>query len=109
MGAGTVSHPASNVQLSLSPVEQMGDLSFQRLSIALTSADRLIAPKDLRSLTLPPGIDTTVGVVITGRGPIWLYTYLVHELHPTAWVACYDPRLGAVVVTTHSRRCRWGK
>lgn len=53
-------------------------------------------------LQLPFGIDTTGGVVISGRAPIWLYAYLTHELHPTAWVACYDPRLGAVVVATHS-------
>lgn len=34
---------------------------------------------------------------------MWLYTYLVHECHPTVWVACFDPRLGAVVTTTHSK------
>lgn len=66
-------------------------------------------PDDLRSLTLPSGIDTTGGIIISGRAPIWLYAHLVHELHPTAWVACYDPRLGAVVVTTHSHQVRVGQ
>lgn len=38
-----------------------------------------------------------------GRGPIWLYGFLVHFYHPTVWVATYDPRLGgAVVVESHS-------
>jgi CRISPR-associated protein Csx3 len=83
---------------------------YQVLSIELASRDRLIEPQDLTTLTLPPGIDTTGGVVITGRAPIWLYAHLVHELHPTAWVACYDPRLGgAVVVATHSRQAHIGQ
>lgn len=103
----------SNVHLSLSQPQigrgGAGNLYYQILSIALTSADRLITPDDLRSLTLPAGIDTTGGVIISGRAPIWLYAHLVHELHPTAWVACYDPRLGAVVVTTHSRQVQIGQ
>jgi CRISPR-associated protein Csx3 len=41
-------------------------------------------------------------VVLSGRAPIWLYGWLVHECHFTRWVACYDPRLGAVVVSSHS-------
>lgn len=110
MGARAVgdSNP-SPIALSLGSMQTLGDLRFQVISIALTSPDRLIAPGDLRSLPLPSGIDTTAGVILTGRGPIWLYAYLVHELHPTAWVACHDPRLGAVVVTTHSRQVQVGQ
>lgn len=89
-------------------MEQDG-LSFQLLKIVLTQPDRLIEPDDLRHISLPEGIDTTHGVVISGRAPIWLYAHLVHELHPIAWVACYDPRLGAVVVATHSRQVRVGQ
>jgi CRISPR-associated protein Csx3 len=99
----------NNVQLRLGSSQTVGELRFQLLSIALTSADRLMTPEDLQSLTLPEGIDTTGGVVISGRAPIWLYSFLVHELHPTAWIACYDPRLGAVVVTTHSRQVQIGQ
>ena len=44
------------------------------------------------------------GAVIEGKSPLWVYAYLTHELHATAWVGCYDPRLkGAVVVETHTR------
>ena len=99
----------NNVHLSLSDPQTLGELSYQILSIALTSQDRLMTPEDLRSLSLPPGLDTTGGVVISGRAPIWLYAHLVHELHPTAWVATYDPRLGAVVVVTHSRLVQAGQ
>jgi len=79
------------------------------LSVELTSSDRLIEPQDIKNLELPSGIDTTGGVVISGRAPMWLYSYLTHALHPTAWVACYDPRLGAVVSATNSRQVYIGQ
>ena len=101
----------SSIQLRLSePLRTAEGQRYQLLTIELTSRDRLIEPQDLTDLSLPAGIDTTGGVVITGRAPLWLYTYLVHELHPTAWVACFDPRFNAgVVVATHSRLARVGQ
>ncbi|GAB4441435.1 MAG: CRISPR-associated protein Csx3 [Cyanobacteria bacterium J069] len=106
----TLQSTPTAIALTLSSPQQSANLRFQMLTIALTSPDRLIAPDDLTDLTLPSGIDTTGGVIITGRAPIWLYAYLVHELHPTAWVACFDPRLsGAVVVSTHSRQTQIGQ
>lgn len=99
----------SAVTLTLTP-HQAGEVALQLLTVHLTAPDRLIEPQDLEGLTLPAGIDTTRGVMITGRAPIWLYAHLVHELHPTAWVGCYDPRLGGgVVVATHSRQARIGQ
>jgi CRISPR-associated protein Csx3 len=101
--------PAS-IHLQLGEMQLVNGLRFQKLTVHLNRPDRLIQPDDLAGLSLPAGIDTTAGVLITGRAPIWLYTYLVHELHPTAWVACFDPRLGgAVVVTTHSRQTQVGQ
>jgi CRISPR-associated protein Csx3 len=43
-------------------------------------------------------------VVVEGRAPIWRYGMALHLLHasPAAAIAFYDPRLGAVVVATHS-------
>lgn len=100
----------SGVALALGDRQYVNSLSFQVLTIHLTRSDRLIEPHDLAQLSLPSGIDTSGGVVLYGRAPIWLYSFLVHELHPTAWVACYDPRLpGAVVVATHSRQTRIGE
>lgn len=59
-------------------------------------------PADLASIT-PPDVDGTKGVVISGRGPVWLYAALAHHYHVTAWVATFDPRLsGAVVTSRHS-------
>ncbi|CDM96621.1 MAG: CRISPR-associated ring nuclease Crn3/Csx3 [Limnospira sp. PMC 1291.21] len=97
------------IKLTLSQSRSVQGLSYQILSIELVTKDRLISPEDLRDQNLPAHIDYKGGIVISGRGPIWLYGYLIHELHPAAWVACYDPRLGAVVVATHSRQTQVGQ
>lgn len=41
-------------------------------------------------------------VLVNGRGPIWAYGMLLHQAHPTPATASFDPRLGYVVVATHS-------
>jgi len=79
---------------------------FQILRIEF---EGIITPDILKSLELPAGIDPKMGVIISGRAPIWLYCFLIHQLHPTVWVACHDPRLGAVVVVTHSREVQVGQ
>ncbi|MEM4270056.1 MAG: CRISPR-associated ring nuclease Crn3/Csx3 [Candidatus Caldarchaeum sp.] len=76
-------------------------------------AGGVITPPQLeevvRSFPLPPPRLSGRGVVISGRGPIWLYSALVHHLHPAPWVACYDPRLGGgVVVASHVPNLRVG-
>lgn len=60
-----------------------------------------IDPAVISSLK-PPEVNPQCGVVLSGRGPVWLYAALVHHYHPTKWVATFDPRLGAVVVESHS-------
>ncbi|GAX41470.1 Csx3 family CRISPR-associated protein [Tolypothrix sp. NIES-4075] len=90
------------LRLYLSESLLVQNLKYQVLSVELTKSDRLIEPQDIKNLELPSGIDTTGGVVISGRAPMWLYSYLTHALHPTSWIACYDPRLGAVVSATNS-------
>lgn len=72
------------------------------------SAD-VIEPEILCDLH-PPEVEFTKGVVISGRGPIWLYGFLVHQYHPARFVATFDPRLGgAVVVETHSKDVHIGE
>ncbi len=63
-----VAEPA--IHLQVSEPHTIQGLRYQWLTIALTRRDRLIAPADLSELALPPGIDTTGGVVISGRAPI---------------------------------------
>ena len=93
----------ASIRLTLSHHETTRGLTYQLVTIELVSCDRIIEPQDLAMLRLPSGLDPRKGVVISGRAPMWLYAYLVHECHPTVWVACFDPRLGAVVTTTHSK------
>jgi len=67
-----------------------------------------IEPKDLLKIEFPK-IDATKGVILSGRGPIWLYCYLMHHYHPTKFIATYDPRLnGAVIVESHTSEYRQG-
>jgi CRISPR-associated protein Csx3 len=101
--------PIQPIQLTLSHHETTEGLAYQQLTIALVSSDRIISPQDLANLRLPAGLDPRKGVVISGRAPVWLYVYLAHECHPTLWVACFDPRLGAVVTLTHSHTLQVGQ
>lgn len=98
------------ISLAVSRQQTTQGLPYQLLEIELTKRDRVIYPQALTNLQLPPEIDTTVGVVVSGRAPVWLYGYLAHELHPTAWVAFYEPRMhAAIVVSTHSRLVNVGQ
>lgn len=59
-------------------------------------------------LKLAPQIDARKGVIISGRGPIWLHSALAHHYHPSRWVAHFDPRIGAVVVQSHDLKLKVG-
>lgn len=92
----------SAIELTITPNQTSGELSFQYLHIRITASTGIIQPSDLKDLKVPDGMNWRHGVVIEGKAPIWLYGYLIHECHPSAWVACFDPRLGGVVISTHS-------
>ena len=56
-----------------------------------------------------PGVDPRGGVVVSGRGPVWLFAAVCHAYHPTAWVATHDPRLGGgVVAASHVQQVKLG-
>ena len=85
----------------------MSELKFNvweedKYSIVSFEIEGVISPEDLAALP-PPKVDGSKGVILSGRGPIWLYCFLTHFYHPTKFIATYDPRLGgAVIVETHS-------
>ncbi len=89
------------IQLQLIPHTTQTGLPYQHLRFRIATEDGVIEPQDLKGLRLPEGVQWNQGIAIEGRGPIWLYGYLVHECHAAQWVGCYDPRLGVVVVSTH--------
>jgi CRISPR-associated protein Csx3 len=75
-------------------------------SIAVSSP---ITPAE--PLPLLPDIPRGSLVIVEGRAPIWRYGMAQHLLHgsPAAAVAFYDPRLGAVVVASHSSEWQVGQ
>lgn len=65
----------------------------------------VVTPEDLRKISIDPVSEGICGslVIISGRGPIWLYCALSHMLHPCKGVAIFDPRIGGGIVTqSHS-------
>ena len=54
-------------------------------------------------------VDTSRPVIVGGRGPLWLYALLVHNLHYVPEVAVYDPRLGGGVIVSSYDESRLGK
>ncbi|ESA34651.1 crispr-associated csx3 family [Leptolyngbya sp. Heron Island J] len=100
----------ADVELTIAPCKTSAGLPYQHLHIQITADNGLITPVDLKGLNLPKTLIPSQGVVIEGKAPIWLYGYLVHACHASAWVGCFDPRLGgnfphsggAVVIETHS-------
>jgi CRISPR-associated protein Csx3 len=93
----------ASIQLDLISHNTQEGLPYQHLRIQLTSPDGIVDPQDLQGLKLPDSLQSSQGVVIEGKAPIWLYSYLVDKCHTTSWMGCYDPRLeGAVVVESYT-------
>lgn len=83
------------IQFSTTPIDGATLLEFE-------IPGGVCEPSDLASLN-PPDVDGSQGIIISGRGPVWLYAALSHHYHVTAWVGTFDPRMGgAVVVSRHS-------
>jgi len=82
------------------------------LSIVSFKFENEIIPSDLFSLTPPDPIANNFahkGVILSGRGRVWLFCFLTHFYHPTKFIATYDPRLqGAVVVESHGSKYKVG-
>jgi CRISPR-associated protein Csx3 len=72
------------------------------IEIVVKKNNGILTPFDLpQIINQIPSIHPN-GVVIGGRLPVWAYGAIVHHLHPSTWVAVYDPRLGGIVVMTHT-------
>lgn len=62
----------------------------------------ILTPEVLKVMR-PPVVNKAKGVLLSGRGPIWLYGALVHHYHPTRFVMVYEPRGDVgVVVQSHT-------
>jgi CRISPR-associated protein Csx3 len=64
--------------------------------------DGVIEPQEAFGTTLPE-VPLNKGVILSGRGPIWFYARMVHHYHPARWIAVHDPRIGYIVVQSHTK------
>lgn len=74
--------------------------------------ERSLEPSDLKKIRLPDPVKEGISnkiIILSGRGPIWLYAFMVHHFHPCKAIAIFDPRLdGAVVVESHDKKINIG-
>lgn len=93
------------LKFNITKSENMALLEFELI--------RNLEPEDLQHLTLPDPVKDGFAnklIVLSGRGPIWLYAFMVHHFHPCKAIAIYDPRLdGAVVTESHSKEFNVGE
>jgi len=75
---------------------------FQRFTLG----GKMLSPADLGEIPPPEGLagerDESAGLVLSGKGPLWLYAHLVGLAYSQGWpwVAVYDTRYcGGVVVS----------
>ncbi len=68
----------------------------------------IIEPQEAFEAQLPR-VALNKGVILSGRGPIWLYARMVHYYHPASWVAVHDPRIGYIVVQSHTKERKEGE
>lgn len=80
---------------------------YTLIAISLKEGE-ILEPSILDGLHLPE-VDARLGVVLSGRAPIWLYNAINHHYHPVAWIATHDPRIGYVVTATHSKLRKIGE
>ncbi len=73
---------------------------LENFTIVHFELENTIKPELLKNLEIPE-VNPRKGVIISGRGPIWLHCFLSHKYHHTPFVAIYDPRIGAVVIQSH--------
>jgi len=84
------------VKFTVSPIKKHNDLQFVIVEFSIEGG--VIEPAELKEI-VPPQVPPKCGVVLSGRGPIWLFCFLAHHFHPAAFIGSFDPRLGAAVIT----------
>jgi len=83
------------IKIELKILSSPKDYQIFKINI---NGNGIISPEILKSIHLPSNTNPKMGVIIYGKAPIWLYTFLSHELHFVLWVATFDPRIGAIIV-----------
>ena len=85
----------------------------EKMALFEFDLQRNLEPEDLKEIKLPDpvkeGISSKI-IILSSRGPIWLYAFKVHHFHSAKAMAVFDPRLdGDVVVESHSNEFKVGE
>ncbi|MDJ1180710.1 CRISPR-associated protein Csx3 [Roseofilum sp. BLCC_M91] len=76
---------------------------IQTLAINLLKPSELISTQALLNLQFPPDLDPHQPLLLFGRAPVWLYTYLGEKFSSFPWVAFFNiQEQAAIVVISHS-------
>lgn len=84
------------INFSISSIEQ-----HSATLITFDIEGGVTTPEEAFGVSLPQ-VPLDKGVILSGRGPIWLFARLIHHYHPALWIAVHDPRIGYIVVQSHS-------
>ncbi len=72
-------------------------LRGEKVQLLEFEIDGIMEPNELSSISCPK-VDPSKPLIISGRGPQWLYQYLVHQYHFCRILATFEPRLGKGVI-----------
>ena len=79
-----------------------GGVELQARLMHFELAPEGAVPTDINlACQMAGNVSGLIGVILSGRGPVWIFGGLVHHAHATPWVVTLDPLLGAVVVESH--------
>lgn len=76
--------------------------SLNATLIAFEIDGGVTTPEEVFGVELPK-VRLDGGVILSGRGPIWLFARLIHYYHPARWIAIHDTRIGYIVVQSHCK------
>jgi CRISPR-associated protein Csx3 len=73
---------------------------------------RELEPEDLKRISPPDPIKNNFSdktIILSGRGPIWLYGFLIHYYHPVKAISIFDPRYNAaIIIESHFKKYKIG-
>jgi CRISPR-associated protein Csx3 len=73
---------------------------------------RELEPEDLKKISPPNPIKNNFSdktIILSGRGPIWLYGFLIHYYHPVKAISIFDPRYNAaIIIESHFKKYKVG-
>jgi CRISPR-associated protein Csx3 len=73
---------------------------------------RELEPEDLKKISPPDPIKNNFSdktIILSGRGPIWLYGFLIHYYHPVKAISIFDPRYNAaIIIESHFKKYKIG-